>query len=125
ARGYFTQTDKRALELIGFAKYQAATASPTSPALVIPLYDWSGEPAGYVLRPNVPRVTSRKNPVKYEALKGAPPALDVAPLTRSQIADASKPLIITEGAKKADSAASRGRCAINLNGVYGFRDRNT
>lgn len=120
ARGYFTQTDKRAIELLGFEKYQALP-----PALVIPLYNWKGERVGYALRPDIPRKTSRGNVVKYESAKDAPPVLDIAPLTRDLIPDTSKPLVITEGAKKADSAASRGLCAINLNGVYGFRDSHT
>jgi hypothetical protein len=125
ARGYFTQTDKQAIELLGFADYQARTASPATPALVIPLYNWKGERTGYALRPDIPRQTSRGNVVKYETPKAAAPALDIAPLTRDQLADVSKPLIITEGAKKADGVASRGYCAINLSGVYGFRDKNT
>ncbi len=120
ARGYFTQTDRQALILLGFEKYQA-----NPPALVIPLYNWKGDPAGHVLRPDIARKTSRGTRVKYETPKGASPVLDVAPLTRDQIADTSKPLVITEGAKKADCAASHGLCAINLNGVYGFRDSQT
>jgi|GEM_PF-4640681 len=120
ARGYFTQHDKHALELLGFTKAQALP-----PALVIPLYRFNGEQSGYVIRPDIARNTSIGNKVKYESLPGVPPILDVAPLTRDQIADPQKPLIITEGAKKADAAASRGLCAINLNGVYGFRDKNT
>jgi hypothetical protein len=125
ARGYFTQPDKRALELLGFEKYQARTASPETPALVIPQLNWNGEQCGYILRPDAPRITSRGNVVKYETAKDAAPVLSVAPLTRDQAADASKPLIITEGDKKADSAASRGLCAVGINGVYGFRDKNT
>jgi len=124
ARGYFTQTDKHALELLGFEEYQARTASPETPALVIPLYDFQGERRGYILRPDVPRKTSRGKFVKYEAAKDASPVLSVAPFTRNQAADALKPLIITEGDKKADSAASRGLCAIGISGVYGFRNKN-
>jgi hypothetical protein len=120
ARGYFTQTDRQAIILLGFEKYQA-----DPPALIIPLLNWKGERAGYVLRRDIFRKTSRGNRVKYESPKDSAPVLDIAPLTRDQIADASKPLVITEGAKKADCAASRGLCAINLNGVYGFRDKNT
>ena len=48
----------------------------------------------------------------------------MAPLTRDQIGDPCKPLIITEGAKKADAAASRGLCALNLNGVWAWRGKN-
>jgi hypothetical protein len=120
ARGYFTQTDKQAIRLLGFEKYQALP-----PSLVIPLYNWRRECTGYALRPDIARKTSRGNAVKYETPKDASPVLDIAPLTCDQIADGSKPLILTEGARKADSAASRGLCAINLSGVYGFRDKDT
>ncbi len=119
ARGYFTHTDKRAIELLGFEKFQALP-----PSLIIPLCNWKGDRADYVLRADIPRRKSGKV-IKYESPKDSAPVLDIAPLTRDQLADASKPLIITEGAKKADSAATRGLCAINLNGVYGFRDKNT
>jgi hypothetical protein len=118
ARGYFTQTDKQALKLLGFAPSQCLAG------LVIPLYNWRGERAGYALRPDIPRNGSNGKPIKYELPQGEPLVLDIAPLAHDQIDDPAKPLIITEGAKKADSAASRDLCAINLNGVYGFRGRN-
>jgi hypothetical protein len=118
ARDYFTQTDKQSLKLLGFAPAQCLAG------LVIPLYDWRGERAGYALRPDIARNGANGKPIKYELPKGAPPVLDIAPLTGGDIGDPTKPLLITEGAKKADSAAERGLCAINLNGVYGFRGRN-
>jgi hypothetical protein len=119
ARGYFTQTDKHALTLLGFKPYQALP-----PALVVPLYDYKGECSGYASRPEVPRNRKNGKPAKYELPEKTSPALDIAPLTRDQIDDPTRPVIITEGAKKADSAASRDLCAINLNGVYGYRGKN-
>lgn len=119
ARGYFTQTDRQALKLLGFAPKQCLP-----PALVIPLWNWRGEVAGYALRPDIARNDANGRAVKYEIPLGASPVLDVAPLTASQVADPTKPLLITEGAKKADCAASVGLCAVNLNGVYGFRGKN-
>ncbi len=118
ARGYFTQTDRQALKLLGFTPAQCLAG------LVIPLYDWQSERAGYALRPDIARIGSNGKPLKYQLPKGAPPVLDIAPLTGGDIGDPTKPLLITEGAKKADAAASRGLCVINLNGVYGFRGRN-
>ncbi len=120
ARGYFTTHDPAFLRAQDFPSRAALV-----PGLVIPLYNWHGERVGVALRPQIPRNDARGKPIKYESPQGAPPVLDMAPLTRGQIADVTKPLIITEGAKKADSAASRGLCAINLNGVFGFRDKNT
>jgi hypothetical protein len=119
ARGYFTQTDRQALKLLGFEAKQCLP-----PALVIPLFDWRGELAGHTLRPDIPRNGANGKALKYEVPKGCAPVLDVAPLTASQIADTKKPLLITEGAKKADCAASVGLCAVNLSGVFGFRGRN-
>jgi len=119
ARGYFTQTDRNALELLGFARNQALP-----PALVIPLYNWRGQRVSYVLRPDVPRKVNGRW-VKYELPKGEPLTLDISPLTVHLIDDPTAPLVVTEGAKTADSANSRGLCTINLNGVYGFRDKNT
>jgi hypothetical protein len=119
ARGYFTQTDRKALEKLGFARAQCLP-----PSLVIPLYNWHGERAGYAMRPDIPRNAANGKPIKYEMPKGEPPTLDVSPLTAHLIGDPQAPLIITEGAKKADSASTRGLCAINLSGVYGYRGRN-
>ena len=115
ARDYFTATDPNLLALHGFAKNQRQV-----PALVIPLWNWQGERAGVALRLTIERTDRNGKKVKYDLPPGASPALDVSPLTRHLITDPSLPLIITEGAKKADAAASRGLCAINLNGVWGF-----
>lgn len=115
ARGYFTATDPHLLELHGYPKNQRQV-----PALVIPLWNWQGERAGVVLRLTIERSDRNGKKVKYDLPTGASPALDVSPLTRGLITDTSSPLIITEGAKKADATASRGLCAINLNGVWGF-----
>jgi hypothetical protein len=120
ARGYFTADDANLLKLHGYAKAQALI-----PALVIPLWDFRGNRAGVAIRHTVARhdsATGKK--IKYDLPKGAAPTLDVSPLTRDLIADVTKPLLITEGAKKADSAASRGLCAINLNGVWGFKSKD-
>jgi P4 family phage/plasmid primase-like protien len=115
ARGYFTSNDKAQLQAIGFPSRQALV-----PSLVIPLHNWRGESVGVTLRPQIPRIDRQEKPIKYETPKGAETVLDVAPLTRHLITDTSKPIIFTEGAKKADSAASRGLCAVNLAGVWNF-----
>lgn len=120
ARGYWTETNRDNLKLLGFAPKQCLV-----PALVIPLYNWRGDPVSYLLRADIPRnETTNGKPIKYEKPAGTTAVLDVAPLTRADIDDPTKPLIITEGAKKADAAASQGLCAINLSGVHGFRGTN-
>jgi len=119
-RGYFSTRDRGQLDDLGFARPQQ-----NIPALIIPLWNFRGEVDGYALRPDIPRNNGKTGkPVKYEIASGARPTLDVSPLTRDQIGDPSKPLIITEGAKKADAAASKGLCAINLNGVWAWRGKN-
>lgn len=121
ARGYFSTDDSERLRALGFSSRQVRRPSLS---LVIPLYNWRGMSVGATFRPDNPRNDKTGKAVKYENVVAKAPVLDVAPLTRDQIDDPLKPLIITEGAKKADSAASRGLCAINLNGVSGYRGRN-
>jgi putative DNA primase/helicase len=123
ARGYFSISVKEIAKTLGFSEKQAQTVS-VSGALCIPVFNHAGEPSGYTLRPDIPRNGANGKPGKYESLPEQPPVLDVAPLTRHLIGDVSKPLIITEGTKKADAAASQGLPAIALNGVYGFRGKN-
>lgn len=121
ARGYWTETDRDNLDALGFARRQCLV-----PALVIPLHNWRGERVSYLLRADIPRnETTNGKPIKYEKPAGTSAVLDIAPLTRADIDAPGKPLIITEGAKKADAAASQGLCAINLSGVHGFRGTNT
>jgi P4 family phage/plasmid primase-like protien len=116
ARGYWTESDPAQLKRLGFAPRQCKL----TPALVIPLHNYRGTIEGYAIRPHIPRDNGRGKPIKYESAKDTRPVIDVAPLTCDQIGDVSKPIIFTEGAKKADSAASRGLCAINFAGVSNF-----
>jgi hypothetical protein len=125
ARGYFTLPDNASgrdwLKARGFSKEQCALGE----CLVIPIHDWRGQIVEYVLRPNIARHNIRTGKArKYEARPKSTPVLDVSALTLWQLGNPQIPILITEGAKKADSAASRGFCAISLNGVYGFRGKN-
>lgn len=63
-------------------------------------------------------------PVKYEFPSGARMIVDVHPLIRKRVQSPRVPLIITEGAKKADAAVSAGLCCISLIGVWTFRGTN-
>ncbi len=117
-RGYWTATSREEVEELGFAPYQCKV-----PALVIPLFNPRGEPAGFLSRPDRPRVRDGK-PIKYEAIAGAPPVLDLHPLAVGWLEDPALPLVITEGVKKADAAVSKGFPALGLLGVYGWRGRN-
>ena len=114
-RGYFTCNDPALLRQHGFTKAQALKG-----ALVVPLWNCDGERAGVAIRHTVARNTSTKNGIKYDVPQGAAMTLDISPATLDLLKDKSIPIIGTEGAKKADSAATNGFPAINLNGVWGF-----
>jgi putative DNA primase/helicase len=50
--------------------------------------------------------------------------IDFPPACLKNIGNPAIPLIITEGVRKADSAATAGLCCIDLLGVYNFRGKN-
>jgi len=50
--------------------------------------------------------------------------IDVPPQARDLIGDPSQPLLITEGARKADAAVSKDFCCISLSGVWSWRGKN-
>ena len=119
ARGYRSAQTQEELRGIGFSEAQ----SQQVPGLLIPIWGVEGQVVIYQFRPDSPRIIKGK-PIKYETLKGAKMALDVPPTTKGWIGDLSRPLIITEGTKKADAAVSRGLCCISLLGVWNWRGRN-
>jgi hypothetical protein len=112
ARGYYTANTKTELAKLGFSERQRRT-----PALVVPMYSPSGELVAHQIRPDAPREDKDGKPVKYETPAGSAIRLDVHPSQTERARDASVPLWITEGVKKADSLASRGQCAVALQGV--------
>jgi hypothetical protein len=119
ARGYRTVTEKKNLEELGFGVKQRRV-----PALLIPIHNVRGEVALHQLRPDEPRRDKGGKALKYETPAGASMSLDVPPIVRQQLDDPSVPLFITEGARKADAAASVGLCCVSLLGVWNFRGKN-
>jgi hypothetical protein len=117
-RSYFSATTGTALKSLGFGRSQLSV-----PALMIPLYDVAGEAFGYQARPDTPRQIKGKT-VKYETPSKQANRIDVPPAARDLLDDPAIPVIFTEGSRKADSAVSRGMCAVSLNGVYGWRYTN-
>jgi hypothetical protein len=93
------------------------------PALVIPTFDARGEQAFCQLRPDSPRVVAGKAR-RYELPGGARMAIDVPPRVRAKLGDPKAPLVITEGARKADAAVTAGLYAIDLVGVWTWRGKN-
>ncbi len=119
ARGYRSVEVRAELRRLGFSERQART-----PALLVPIYDVHGEVATYQIRPDTPRVDRNGKSVKYETIAGARMVLDVPRPVRRWLGDPARPLFITEGVRKADSAVSQGLCTIALLGVWNFRGTN-
>jgi hypothetical protein len=131
ARGYQTVTAAGARQY-GFTGQQARDG------LLLPVHTTDGQVAGYVLRPDIPRVVENKNAkkdpqtglrpqraVKYEWPRGTPPRIDCPPLCYEHLKDASVALWITEGQKKGDALASWGLCAIDFpGGVWGWKSKS-
>jgi hypothetical protein len=139
-RKYRTEHTKAHLKRLGFSDSQARV-----PALLIPLYNVRGDPAGYQLRPDEPRVVDG-DLVKYETPKGMGMVIDVHPqisCSRASqnpnahlpgeplrlespplLGDGSVPLVVTEGVRKGDAGVSIGLCTIAVLGVWSWRGRN-
>jgi hypothetical protein len=117
-RGYWTAQTKQELAALGLADYQQNV-----PSLVIPITNASGDIATYQVRPDRPRHKGGK-PIKYETLAGSRLAIDVPPRVRPWLRDRTRDLFVTEGSKKADSAASRGLACVALLGVWSWRDKD-
>jgi hypothetical protein len=118
ARGYWSATDRQELARLGFAGSQQLV-----PALVVPIRGAAGVVVAHQVRPDRPRALHGKL-VKYETAARSRIHLDVPSGVRDLIHDAGKPLIVTEGIRKADSAATRGICVVGLVGVWGWRGRD-
>lgn len=118
-RGYRTVTARADLLRLGFSDRQARV-----PALLLPVHGVTGEIVSYQARPDVPRVGRDGKSVRYETPGKSRMVLDIPPRARAALRDPTKPLVITEGLKKADSAASKGLCCVGMLGVWNFRGMN-
>ncbi len=112
-RGYRTVKSKAELRRLGFSDKQQQ-----APALVVPMYCPAGELVTHQIRPDSPREDGDGKAIKYETPAGSPIRLDVHPSQTERVKDASVPLWITEGVKKADSLVSRDQCVVALQGVW-------
>jgi len=118
ARGYRSVTSKKELTDLGFSAAQQLV-----PTLLIPVWDVNGKVAFHQHRPDTPRTKKGKS-LKYETPRGARLVLDIPQGARAALRDPTKPLFITEGARKADAAASHDLCCLSLIGVWGWRGSN-
>ena len=120
-RGYVTLTEGSQLRERGFSPGQALGV----PCLGIPLWTVHGEPHGWQIRPDTPRLDLHGTPRKYETPRGNRLILDVHPSVQPHLGDPTVDLWITEGVKKGDALASQGVCALALmGGVWGWRGSN-
>lgn len=130
ARGYRTVTDEKELIPLGFSTVQRRT-----PGLLIPGHGPDGANGFYSFRPDSARVIENRRKrepdgnfkqrvIKYETPADSGVRLDCPPACLQQIKDPNTPLWLTEGVKKADALASRGLCAVSLNGVWSFKGKN-
>jgi hypothetical protein len=115
-RGYRTVAAAE-LAALGFSKAQCLAG------LLIPVWGVDGGLITHQLRPDAPRVV-RGKPLKYETPAKSAMHLDVPKRVHPVLGDPTTPLWITEGAKKADAAASRGIACIALLGVWNWRGTN-
>jgi hypothetical protein len=118
ARGYRSVTTRAELKRLGFADSQCRV-----PALLLPVYGVGGEIVSYQIRPDMPRIRDGKA-LKYETPAKSRMAVDVPPLARAMLGKPDVPLIVTEGIRKADAAASHGLCCIDVLGVWNWRGTN-
>jgi hypothetical protein len=117
ARGYRTVTSAEELLELGFSDYQAKRV----PGLLVPMHGVDGKPVSYQFRPDKPRIREGK-PIKYETRAGARNVLDVSPMMQPLLQGAEH-VLFTEGAKKADSMASKDYVVVMLSGVWNWVGR--
>lgn len=91
------------------------------PMLAIPRYSPAGTFDGLTVKPRTPVKMPDGRTAKYAHPKHQPNSLDVHPVNKDRIVDPTIPLFVVEGVKKADAVTSTGRCAVAVNGVYGWR----
>jgi hypothetical protein len=112
-------------------KSRLATINITSthrnvPGLLIPVYGpecSNGEASTWQYRPDHPNIDGKGRPVKYvTAMRGM--VIDVPPAVRPHIDDPTRPLWITEGIRKVDSAVTAGIDCLGVLGVWNFRGTN-
>lgn len=117
ACGFWSETSvERVRELLGWS---TAPAAPW-PVLAIPYRTADGHPGGYVrVKPDSPRVVNG-SVVKYESPLGRRPQVFFPPCFRRFLAS-GKPLLITEGEKKAAAVDQYGYSCVGLAGVYGWQ----
>ncbi|NLW80100.1 MAG: DUF3854 domain-containing protein, partial [Desulfovibrionales bacterium] len=91
---------------------------PPWPGLLIPYPQCEGY---YRLRPDSPRPDEHGRTAKYLSRKGSTNRLYVPSSAKAMLRDSSRPLIITEGEKKALKGCQEGFCTVGLSGVWNWK----
>lgn len=116
-RGYVTISEKAMLRRHGFGNKKAADLHV--PGLLVPLWDVWGERAGCQYRPDI-----ANGKRKYETPYGQANVIDCPPRVRPHLGDLARPLLVTEGSKKADAAVAAGLDCVSLSGVWNWKGRD-
>jgi len=119
-RGYVS-VDEKTMLLRHNSKFSKACRVP---GLLIPLHRIDGSVWGHQYRPDAPKVDKTGRSRKYETPWQQPGGIDIPPAVRDKLGDPSVPLLVTEGSRKADSAASHDIACISVLGVWNWRGTN-
>ena len=92
------------------------------PGLVVPYPCYDGMAIFCRVKPDDAPILDG-GPAKYLSPKGASVRAYIPPMTREALQDPQRPVIITEGEKKAAKADQEGFPCIGLAGVWCFRDK--
>lgn len=119
--GFYSVNDRLQIQtLLRWKRYDGHLGD----CLAIPFRTMAGMPTQYVrLKPDHPRKDKEGKPIKYESPQGVGNLAYFPPLTRSILFKTERPLIITEGEKKAAKADQEGFGCIGLVGVYGWQKK--
>lgn len=116
ARGYRTIGRDEVEELGRLEPTPYGRASRHS-GLLVPSRGFDGTVIGHQLRPNAELIGEDGSVKKYVSPFREPAVIDCPPTMLDALRDPSVPLMVTEGAKKADAAAARGLLCVALRGV--------
>jgi DNA polymerase-1 len=116
-RGYRT-LDAAAAPTLGTLRPTPFGRRSWHAGLLVPSHGVTGEIVGHQLRPDAEVIHPRSGDImKYLTPYREPAVIDCPPRMLEHLRDPDVPLLITEGAKKADAAAARGLLCLALRGV--------
>lgn len=120
--GVYTETHPaRLADMMGWKRWPSSAGA----ALVFPFFNPGSDGViTYRVRPDYPRKDKRGKSVKYDQAANTPAAVYFPPRARSigWLGDAGKPLLWTEGEKKALALDQLGYATIGLTGVWNWID---